>query len=113
MAKVNRVALQASSTQTASNNGAAVTSLAQLKELLVFLSVTAVSGTSPTLNVTIQSSDDGGTTWYNLPNGSFTQATVATTQALALTTFGDTIRVSATIGGTSPSFTYKVTAIGK
>lgn len=94
MARVNRVALQASTTQTANYNGATVTSLSQLKELLVFLNVTAAGDTNPTLTVTvtIQSLDDGGTTWYNLPNDTFTAATSVTGQAIPLTVFRDTLR---------------------
>ncbi len=111
-AKVQRFTLQASAAQTASNNSSAV-SVGHLRELLVFLNVSAASGTNPTLSAKVQTSDDGGTTWYDLPSGAFTQATGSTSQVLAFTAFGDTIRVSSTIGGTSPSFTYKVTAVAK
>lgn len=33
----------------------------------IFLNVTAASGTTPTLDVVLQTSPDGGTTWLNLP----------------------------------------------
>lgn len=82
-------------------------------EALVTLNVTAASGSSPTLAVKLQVSDDSGTTWYDLPNGSFTQATGATTQALAITNFGDILRANFTIGGTSPSFTFALKVMGK
>ena len=81
--------------------------------MIAFVNVTAASGTSPTLNLKIQTSDDGGTTWCDVPSGAFTQATGATTQMLAFTTFGDTVRCVSTIAGTSPSFTYAVKAVCK
>lgn len=108
-AKINRVALQASSTQVASNNGAAV-SVGNWREAVVFLNVTAATGT---LDVKLQSSDDGGTTWYDLPNAAFAQKTATGTQAVQVTNFGDTIRCASTIGGGSPSFTYAVKAVLK
>lgn len=33
----------------------------------VFINVTAASGTTPTLDIVLQTSPDGGTTWLNLP----------------------------------------------
>lgn len=108
-AKISRVVLQASSTQTSNNNGTAV-SVSNYREAVVFLNVTAASGT---LDVKLQTSDDGGTTWYDLPSGSFTQKTGASTQAIQITAFGDTIRCVSTIGGGSPSFTYAVKAVCK
>lgn len=111
-AKVSRLTLQASAANTATNSGAA-TDVGLFRELVVFLNVTAGSGTTPTLNVKIQTSDDGGTTWYDVPSGAFTQATGVTTQILSFTTFGDTVRCVSTIAGTTPSFTYAVKAVAK
>lgn len=111
-AKVSRRTLQASGAQTSSNNGFAV-DVGFSRELIVFLNVTAFSGTTPTLDVKIQTSDDGGTTWYDVPSGAFTQKTGTGTQMLAFTAFGDTVRCVSTIGGTNPSFTYAVKAVLK
>ncbi len=77
------------------------------------MNVTAVSGTTPTLAVKLQVSDDGGTTWYDLPGGAFTSATAATAQAIQISNFGDTLRAVSTIGGTTPSFTYAVKLVAK
>lgn len=112
MSAVLRATLQASSSQTA-NNSSAQLLVSQYREAIVFLNVTAVSGTTPTLTVQVQTSDDGGTTWYNLPGGAFAQQTAIGTSAIQVNTFGDTIRVTSTIGGTSPNFTYAVKAIVK
>jgi hypothetical protein len=112
-ATVQRITLQASSAQTATNNGTAYTGVGNRREMIVFLNVTAVSGTTPSMTVKMQTSDDGGTTWYDIPGGAFTAATAATTQLLSFTAFGDTVRCVSTISGTTPSFTYAVKAVCK
>jgi hypothetical protein len=72
------------------------------------ISVTAASGTSPTLDVIVQHSSDGST-WSTL--GTFTQATGTTSEAITVasgTTVNRYVRATATIGGTTPSFTFAV-----
>lgn len=108
----NEITLQPLGAVTASGNGAAC-DVTRFRDAVVMLDVTAVSGTSPTMTAKIQTSDDGGTTWYDLPSASFTAATAATTQAIQITNFGDTIRAAYTVGGTTPSFTFSVKAILK
>ena len=111
--KASRITLQASGAQTASGNGATIEA-GEYTQALVTLNCTAVSGTTPTCTVLLQTSDDGGTTWYNLPNGAFTQLTAIGTQVLQINVpFGDTIRANWTIGGTTPSFTFAVKAVLK
>jgi hypothetical protein len=78
--------------------------------LVCYLSVTAASGTSPTLDVKFQDSPDGGTTWFDIAGTSFTQATGTTTQVVSASRkFARKVRCVATIGGTTPSFTFSVT----
>lgn len=101
--------LLASATKTATGQTDAIDA-SGVDELSVFLNVTDVSGTSPTLDVVIQDSPDG-TTWYD--KESFTQATAATSEAKRLTNFGKFVRVKYTIGGTTPSFTFEVKATGR
>lgn len=70
----------------------------------VNIPVTAVSGTTPTLDVTIEESDDAGTNWF--PVYSFPRITangIYRSPKLPLT--GNRVRYVQTIGGTSPSFT--------
>jgi hypothetical protein len=119
-AAVLRATIQASAAQTASINSSALTTIAPYREANFYLNVTAFSGTSPTLNVKIQTSDDGGTTWYDLmyPNSSipvaFTQVVGITNQVLSVAgNIGDTIRAVSTIAGTTPSFTYAIKGVFK
>lgn len=104
--------LLASAARTTSGSGAAI-AVPAIREALATLNCTAASGTSPTLNVKIQASDDGGTTWYDIPNSAFTQLTAAGSSAIKIDTFGDTIRANYTIAGTTPSFTFAVKIVGK
>jgi hypothetical protein len=70
------------------------------------LSVTAVSGTLPTLDITIQESVDGGT-WNNIyvfP----TASSVTTLMSPLLTIAGRYYRYVQTVGGTTPSFTRSI-----
>ncbi len=73
------------------------------------LNVTAASGTTPTLDVAIQDSVDG-VNWNTV--ASFTQATAVTRQVIniitATTPIAPYLRVTWTIGGTTPSFTFAV-----
>lgn len=69
--------------------------------------VTAVSGTSPTMDVVIQESMDGGTNWidrYHFPRISATG--VLRTPKIQRT--GKPMRYVCTIAGTTPSFTFSV-----
>lgn len=97
----------ASAARTASGNTAAMTGYGPATSLRAQLNVTAASGTSPTLNVVIEDSVDGGTTWNSV--GTFTQATAAGVQTVNVTApFAGTLRVRWTVAGTTPSFTFAV-----
>lgn len=74
----------------------------------IYLDVTAQSGTTPTLDVAVQSSHDGATFHTH---SSFTQVAAATgKQLLKLTSLGSYVRIDYTIAGTTPSYTFSVTA---
>jgi hypothetical protein len=74
------------------------------------LSVTAASGTTPSMTVTIQTSKDGSGSglgsWRTV--ATFTAATAATAERVSATSLDRFIRAVATISGTTPSFTYSV-----
>ncbi|HLJ67751.1 MAG TPA: hypothetical protein VKX16_10375 [Chloroflexota bacterium] len=95
-------------------------------ELLFLLRLSAVSGTTPTLNVYVDVSDDGGTTWFqaaqlgpsniaaapaNNPYPSTYLLTMSPGNANG--SWGDTYRIRWVITGTTPSYTFQVTQIAK
>lgn len=96
----------------------------------LLLVTSAASGTTPTLDAVLQDSPDGGVTWINLPL-KFTQATAAGSSYIIFKPIGlsdaasagsapgtgaaaasntpfnaRNVRLSYTIAGTTPSFTY-------
>jgi hypothetical protein len=71
----------------------------------LLLDVTARTGTTPTLDVTIQTSYDG-TTWRTA--GTFTQATAVGAQRSSFN-IDRFVRAIWTVGGTTPNFTFSVT----
>lgn len=73
----------------------------------VVIPVTAVTGTTPTLDVGVEESDDSGTNWlrvYDFPR--ITATGVYRSPALRLR--GNRVRYVQTVGGTTPSFTRAV-----
>jgi len=100
------VTLHASGAETATGSSAGV-ELGDKSTVRLDLAVTAASGTSPTLDITIEASPDNST-WTSV--GTFTQATGVTTQHKVFTGLDRYVRSRRTIGGTgSPSFTYSIT----
>lgn len=85
------------------------------RHLHVFQTVGTVSGTSPTLALTVEGSLDGGTTAFELTAASAWTAVTASTNKQVRRYEGPIpplVRAVATIGGTSPSFgTHAVTAL--
>jgi hypothetical protein len=109
-----------SAARTASGNGATFTNH-NGESVAFWISVTAVSGTTPTMTVRVQWSPDNGTTWLdidttNLQTASITATTNATLRlgvglpvaanASANTLAPRLLRLAWTIGGTTPSFTF-------
>lgn len=114
------VALKASSAETASTTGGAVDTGTSAVNALVTVAVTAASGTTPTMTVVLEGSVDG-TDWVTLgtvgANGYATGTTstapsnfTAAATTLAVVPAVQFIRSRSVIGGTTPSFTYSVTA---
>ena len=94
-----------SAARTASADSGLLLGLANANTLRMQLNITAASGTTPTLDVVVEDTLDGGATFNTI--ATFTQATVASRQVVNFSgLFSDTIRVRWTVGGTTPSFTF-------
>lgn len=99
--------LVASAARTASGQTGTVEGFDDVKSLRAQLNVSAVSGTTPTLDVVIEDTLDGSN-WNAV--GTFTQRTAVGRQVIDVATLGRRLRVRWTIGGTTPSFTFSVLA---
>jgi hypothetical protein len=104
----------ASAARTTTGNGNTFSTYSPIAGMVLYINVSAASGTTPSLTVKLQDSPDGGTTWYDV--ASATAMTTTGTQAfrinLANTPASDLLRIAWTISGTTPSFTFKVDSYG-
>jgi len=98
------LALMGAVAMTATTNGGAVETDRGVARLT--LSVTAASGTNPTLDVAIQTRKDGNDTWRAV--ASFAQATAAGSERKCFSGLDREVRAVATIAGTTPSFSFSV-----
>lgn len=90
--------------RTVSGSSPAVAGYAGASTLRAQLNVTAASGTTPSLSVTIEDSLDGAN-WNTI--GTFAAKTAAAREVINVTTpFADRVRISWAITGTTPSFTF-------
>lgn len=103
MKSTAEVVIKLSSATTANGQGASQ-DVGQFSEGLLLIDITAVSGTSPTLDIAAQTKING--TWVDIPGVTIAQQTAVNTLAVALTNFGKDIRLDMTVGGTTPSFTF-------
>ncbi len=106
----------ASTAETASGNSGSLT-VGQFTELAVDVNVSAVAGTTPTLNLYVDRQGSDGI-WYTIYTATQVTAvaTVSTTignGAVTANGFGNTVRLRWVIGGTTPSFTFSASIIGK
>lgn len=102
-AATRALTLAASAARTATGNGAVV-EVGDKGTARVLLDVTARSGTTPTLDVVIQTSHDG-TTWRTAHT--FTQVTAVGQQRVSVP-IDRFVRAAWTVGGTTPNFTFSI-----
>lgn len=103
-----RTATVTSDVYDASGNVGRQSRLATSPDLRLYLDVTAVAGTSPTLEIIVEDSPDG-TDWHEVAR--MPVATAAGNTDYDVTApFGEIVRFRAVIGGTTPSFTFRLDA---
>jgi len=95
-----------SAARTASGTGDTY-EMGDMSTLRLKLDVTAASGSSPTLDVTIETSPDGASDWQTV--ATFAQKTAISYERNAFPGCDRFVRVKYTIGGSTPSFTFSVT----
>lgn len=103
--------IEASTAKTATGNGTTVLVAEAGTKINIIVNVAAVAGTTPTLDVKVQWSHDGGATWADADTpDSFTQITAAKTVIKSFDRKAPSYRLVWTIGGTTPSFTFNASA---
>lgn len=103
--------LVASGARTASGDTGPLPDYGRSNTLRLQLNVTAVAGTSPTLDVLVEDTLDG-TNWNTV--GTFAQKTAVGREVVNVTApFAKRLRVSWSITGTGPSFTFEVICVSR
>jgi hypothetical protein len=100
-----------SGTLTATTSSAAIAAPGGAADVLVMVHVTAVAGTGPTMTVTVEQSADGVTGWAAVAGGGTAALSAAGNAVANAAVTQQFIRVVATIGGTTPSFTGRVAVV--
>lgn len=95
-----------SGTRSTNGNGNSTQAMPTAKQVSVLVNVTSVSGTTPTLNLTLEWSPDGTTFYPGDPADSFTQITAVGKAVKTFTTKAPYWRLVWAIAGTTPSFTF-------
>lgn len=100
----------ASSARTTTGTSTSAVVDAGASALALLVNAATVSGTTPTLDITVEWSNDNATWAVGEPADSFTQITAAKVVAKQFAVKGAYYRTRWTIGGTTPSFTFDVTS---
>ena len=79
-------------------------------DILCNIHVTAITGTSPTLAIAVEHSDDNSS-YTAVTGGSGANITAAGNQTINCRVTKPYVRVTSTIGGTTPAVTYRVSAL--
>ena len=117
LAQTVSAALAAAARRTSTLTGTGIDVLDYEGVALVLLNASAGTGTSPTLDVKLQHSDDDST-YEDVTSGTFTQVTdVAETAGVKVMKLNVSdlkryLRVVGTIAGTTPSFDFGVEFVG-
>ena len=93
----------ASAARTTSSQSAAFYPVADFD---VAVNVTAASGTTPTLDITVEWSNDGAIWFKGDPADAFTQLTIVSARVRRFVGKAQVARLAWVIAGTTPSFTF-------
>jgi len=109
MPVVNRLGRILASAARNANGSITVPHFKHAEEVDLTLDVTAQSGTTPTLNVSVDYVDPASGKTVNV--GSFTQVGAATgTETISLTAIPEEAVISWTLGGVTPNYTFSIGA---
>jgi hypothetical protein len=113
--KLDLVNLHATAARTATGSATGVDVQAYDGDLVLVLDSAAGTGTTPTLAVTVEHSDALGSGYTAITGAAFTTVTTTASQQKLVISKDEAkryVRVTYTIGGSTPSFTFSVNAVG-
>lgn len=113
--KLDFVNLHATAARTATGSATGVDLQQYDGDLVLVLDCAAGTGSSPTLDVTIEHSDALGSGYTAISGAAFTRVTTSAAQQRLVISKDEArryVRVTYTIGGSTPSFTFSVNGVG-
>ena len=110
MARPIYTAPVASGARTATGSSAVVPVPSTAESISFLANVTAVSGTTPSMTLTVEWTNDGTTFASSDPVDTFTAITAVSAKVKTFAVRGSACRLTWTISGTTPSFTFDVSA---
>jgi hypothetical protein len=99
---------ESSAARTANGNSASALTNASGRNAHFIVNVSAVSGTTPSLTVRVQTQDPVSSNWVDLPSAASSAITTVSTNLFTVSNLPRTYRLAWTITGTTPSFTFSV-----
>ena len=113
--KLQLVSVHPTAARTSTGNGTAIDLQLFDGDLELILDSAAGTGTTPTMTVSVESSDTSGGVYTAISGAAFTQVTTTASQQAIVISKDEArrfIRIVHTIGGTTPSFTFSVNGVG-
>jgi hypothetical protein len=101
--------------RTSTGNGTGVDMQTYDGDLVLVLDSAAGTGTTPTLAITVEHSDASGSGYTAISGAAFTTVTTTASQQKLVISKDEAkryVRVTYTLGGTTPSFTFSVNGVG-
>lgn len=87
-----------------------VASAGTAADVILMVHATATSGT-PTLNASLEESDDGSSGWTAVPGSAIAQLSAAGNAMANARVSKSYVRVTSTVAGTTPSVTYRASVL--
>jgi hypothetical protein len=113
--KLEAVNFHATAARTATGSATGVDMQQYDGDFVLILDSAAGTGTSPTLDVTVEHSDTLGGTYTAISGAAFTRVINAASHQRLVISKDEArrfVRVTYTIGGSTPSFTFSVNGVG-
>ncbi|MFF0295554.1 hypothetical protein ACFYST_06085 [Kitasatospora sp. NPDC004614] len=107
---LGEVALPSAARGSGTVTAGPVAAAGQATVALLAVHCTAASGTTPTLDVSLEESADGSS-WSAITGSAVTQITAAGNRLATALVTKNYVRVTGTVAGTTPSFTYSASLL--
>jgi len=113
--KLETLSFHPTAARTATGNGTGLDMQTYDGDVVLILDSAAGTGTTPTLAVTVEHSDSLGSGYTAISGAAFTTVTTTASQQKLVVSKDEAkryVRVTYTIGGSTPSFTFSVNGVG-